>query len=68
MQPAAGGERDERVGAYDREALVATAASLPFMYVGVALGNRIHTNLSEKAFRRLLSIVLIGSGVPLIFG
>jgi uncharacterized membrane protein YfcA len=56
------------VGAYDREALVATAASLPLMYVGVALGNRIHTNLSENAFRRLLGIVLIASGVPLILG
>ena len=56
------------VGAYDREAMIATAISLPLMYVGVALGDRIHTNLSEKAFRRLLSIVLIASGVPLVFG
>jgi uncharacterized membrane protein YfcA len=56
------------VGAYDREALTATAVSLPLMYVGVALGNQIHTNLSEIAFRRLLSVVLIGSGVPLILG
>jgi len=56
------------VGAYDREALAATAISLPLMIVGVALGNRIHTNLSENAFRRLLSIVLIGSGVPLMLG
>jgi uncharacterized membrane protein YfcA len=56
------------VGAYDREALIATAVSLPLMYLGVALGNRIHANLSENAFRRLLSIVLIVSGVPLIFG
>src|SRR3979409_1926513 len=52
------------VGAYDREALIATAISLPLMFVGVALGNRIHTNLSEIAFRRLLSIVLMSSGVP----
>ena len=56
------------VGAYDREALLATALSLPLMYLGVALGNRIHTNLSEIAFRRLLSIVLISSGVPLMLG
>jgi len=56
------------VGAYDHEALVATAISLPLMFVGVALGNRIHTNLSEIAFRRLLSLVLIGSGVPLMLG
>jgi len=56
------------VGAYDREALIATAISLPLMFVGVALGNRIHTNLSEIAFRRLLSIVLVSSGVPLMLG
>jgi uncharacterized membrane protein YfcA len=56
------------VGAYDREALMATAISLPLMFVGVALGNRIHTGLSEIAFRRLLSIVLISSGVPLMLG
>lgn len=56
------------VGAYDREALIATAISLPLMFVGVALGSRIHANLSEIAFRRLLSIVLISSGVPLMLG
>jgi uncharacterized membrane protein YfcA len=56
------------VGAYDREALLATAVSLPLMFIGVALGNRIHTKLSEIAFRRLLAVVLIGSGVPLILG
>jgi uncharacterized membrane protein YfcA len=56
------------VGAYDRDALIATAVSLPLMYVGVALGNRFHASLSEDAFRRLLSIVLIASGVPLILG
>ena len=56
------------VGAYDREALMATAVSLPLMFVGVALGNRIHANLSEIAFRRLLGIVLIGSGIPLMLG
>jgi uncharacterized membrane protein YfcA len=56
------------VGAYDREALAAIAISLPLMAIGVALGNRIHTNLSEIAFRRLLSIVLIGTGFPLMLG
>ena len=56
------------VGAYDREALMAIAISLPLMWIGVVLGNRIHTNLSEVAFRRLLGIVLIGSGVPLMLG
>lgn len=56
------------VGAYDHEALVACAASLPLMFAGVVLGNYIHTNLSEKAFRRMISIVLIASGIPLLLG
>ena len=56
------------VGAYDREALIATAVSLPLMFAGVVLGNHIHTNLSENAFRRIISIVLIGSGIPLLLG
>lgn len=56
------------VGAYNREALIATALSLPLMFTGVVLGNHIHTNLSENAFRRILSIVLIGTGIPLLLG
>jgi uncharacterized membrane protein YfcA len=56
------------VGAYDRDALIAIAISLPLMFVGVVLGNRVHANLSEIAFRRLLAVVLIGSGVPLMLG
>jgi uncharacterized membrane protein YfcA len=56
------------VGAYDDEALIATAVSLPLMFAGVVLGNRIHTNLSERAFRRVLGVVLIGSGIPLLLG
>ncbi len=56
------------VGGYDREALLAIAISLPLMYAGVALGDRMHANLSETGFRRLLGIVLIGTGVPLLLG
>lgn len=56
------------VGAYDHQALVACAAALPLMFVGVWLGNYIHTNLSEKAFRRMISITLIASGIPLLLG
>ena len=55
-------------GDYDRESLTAIAISLPLMFIGVALGNRIHTGLSDLAFRRVLSVVLIGTGVPLMLG
>ena len=56
------------VGAYDREALIATVFSLPLMFAGVVLGNHIHVRLSESAFRRLIGIVLIVSGIPLLLG
>jgi uncharacterized membrane protein YfcA len=55
------------VGAYDREALIATAYALPLMFAGVLLGDRMHANVSAIAFRRWLAVVLIVSGVPLLF-
>jgi uncharacterized membrane protein YfcA len=54
------------IGAYDRDALIACAAALPLMAIGIYLGNRIHARLEPLAFRRLVALVLIASGVPLI--
>ncbi|HET9662667.1 MAG TPA: sulfite exporter TauE/SafE family protein [Burkholderiales bacterium] len=54
------------VGAFDREALIACAIALPMMAVGVFIGNRVHANLTPVAFRRLVAVILIASGVPLL--
>ena len=54
------------VGAYDREALIACAAALPLMAVGILIGNRIHATLDQIAFQRLVALVLIASGAPLV--
>lgn len=54
------------VGAYDRDALIACAAALPLMAIGIVLGNRIHANLNQLMFKRFVALVLIASGVPLI--
>lgn len=54
------------VGAYGREALIACAAALPLMAVGIVLGNRIHANLDQLMFKRFVAVVMIASGVPLI--
>lgn len=54
------------VGAYDRDALIACAAALPLMGIGILLGNRIHANLDPLRFRRLVAAVLIASGIPLV--
>ena len=54
------------LGAFDRETLLACAVALPLMFAGVMLGNHIHTNLNQTAFRRIVCIILIASGVPLL--
>lgn len=54
------------VGAYDREALIACAAALPLMAIGAVLGNRIHAGLDQLVFKRLVALVVIASGVPLV--
>lgn len=54
------------VGAFDRDALIACAAALPLMAVGVFLGNHIHANLNPLAFKRLVALILIASGAPLL--
>jgi uncharacterized protein len=54
------------LGVYDRDALVACAAALPLMLVGAFLGNHIHARLDQVKFRRLIAIILLASGVPLV--
>lgn len=54
------------LGAYDREAIIACAAALPLMAVGIFIGNRVHANLAPLAFKRLVAAILIASGVPLL--
>lgn len=54
------------VGAFDRDAMIACAAALPLMGIGVFLGSRIHANLSGVAFKRLVAGILILSGIPLL--
>ncbi len=54
------------IGAFDRDALIACAAALPLMAIGILLGNRIHANLNPVMFKRFIAAVLIASGVPLL--
>jgi uncharacterized protein len=54
------------VGEYTRDVLVTVAIALPMMLVGIFVGNRIHTGLSELAFRRMVSGALIVSGAALL--
>lgn len=54
------------VGEFSLEALVLFAAGLPLMLLGMFLGDRIHARISEAVFRRLVSAILIVSGVALL--
>lgn len=54
------------VGEFSRESLLLFAAALPFMLIGIFLGDRIHTGMSEQTFRRVVCGILILSGIPLM--
>jgi uncharacterized protein len=54
------------VGEYSRDVLITVAIALPMMLVGIFIGNRIHTGLSELAFRRLIAVALMVSGLALL--
>lgn len=54
------------VGSYDRETLIVCLIAVPVMLIGVGIGNLIHANLNDVAFKRLVAAILIGSGLPLL--
>jgi uncharacterized membrane protein YfcA len=41
-------------------------ATLPLVVAGLYLGDRIHLGLSQRAFARLVSVILLGSGTALL--
>lgn len=55
------------VGVFEREALVLFAVALPFMAIGMYLGDRMHARIDEKTFKRLVCGILLVSGVALMF-
>jgi uncharacterized membrane protein YfcA len=46
--------------------LLAIAAALPVTALALYLGGRIHTGLSQTAFVRIISVLLLGSGLALL--
>jgi len=46
--------------------LVVIAMALPFALVGLVIGHRIHTGLSQRAFVRLVSLILVATGTALL--
>lgn len=53
-------------GEFTHDVLIACAVALPMMGIGIFIGNRIHANLNDVAFKRLVAAILIVSGLPLL--
>jgi len=53
-------------GFLGRDTVAAIAAALPFAALGLLVGGRIHTGLSQGVFRRVISVLLLFSGVALL--
>ena len=54
------------VGELTLDSLILCAAALPAMGIGLLIGDRIHTGLSQAAFQRLVCVALAICGVPLL--
>jgi hypothetical protein len=50
------------------ETLIYLLAATPLTAATLYLGGRIHTGLSQRAFARLISVLLLGSGAALLLG
>jgi len=53
-------------GEFTREVMIVCAAALPMMGLGIWAGERINANLNDIAFRRLVAVILMLSGLPLL--
>ncbi len=54
------------VGAYSRDVLLILAIALPMTLIGIFIGERVQTGLSELTFRRVIDGTLIASGFALL--
>ncbi len=54
-------------GFYQLDTMVLLAAALPVMVIGMYLGGQIHTNISQRTFQQAIGVLLIGSGMALLW-
>ena len=54
------------VGEFTRDVLMTFALAFPMMLIGILIGDRFHSGLSELAFRRVVAGALIASGAALM--
>jgi uncharacterized protein len=53
-------------GLYGERQIILAAVMLPLSVVGLFLGHRIHVRVHPASFNRLVSLVLLGSGIALL--
>ena len=53
-------------GEFTRDVIIACAAALPMMALGIWAGSRIHANLNDLTFKRMVAVILMLSGLPLL--
>lgn len=54
-------------GFMNLQALKALAMALPVALLGLLIGGRVHTRMSQQWFKRVISVLLVLSGLALIF-
>ena len=54
------------VGYFGADALWKIASALPFAAIGLFAGGRIYSTLSPVTFKRIISVLLLGSGTALL--
>lgn len=53
-------------GFYDSKKLLWIAMAFPIMVLGLVIGGRIHTGISQRQFQRAIGVLLIISGIALL--
>jgi uncharacterized membrane protein YfcA len=53
-------------GFYTREMLIWIVVSFPIMALGLYIGGRIHTGISQRQFQRAIGVLLVISGIALL--
>jgi uncharacterized membrane protein YfcA len=54
-------------GFYELDTMLLLAAALPVMIVGMYVGGHIHTNISQRTFQQAIGVLLVGSGMALLW-
>ena len=55
------------VGFYTQDMLILVLLSIPIMVLAMSIGGHIHTSISQRNFQRAVGILLLSSGIALLY-